>query len=154
MIRSARFEVSLAFLLQQAAWLYERHFAQMKAQMKKLSPSACASPMPPDSTGNVAMNSNVTAYPVGSQGKPTHKRQCHSNKADENCRSKSTLISVSTYTRQPHSNHGIGKLCSIPPTSCHSTQPLHHCSTTKARRRTLPYTLNQNTNSKPHHATC
>jgi len=68
MIRSARFEVSLAFLLQQAAWLYERHFAQMKAQMKKLSPSACPSPMPPDSTGNVAANSNVTAFPVGSQG--------------------------------------------------------------------------------------
>ncbi|KEQ74443.1 hypothetical protein M436DRAFT_62834 [Aureobasidium namibiae CBS 147.97] len=65
---SARFEVSLAFLLQQAAWLYERHFAQMKAQMKKLSPSACPSPMPPDSTGNVALNSNVTAFPVASQG--------------------------------------------------------------------------------------
>ncbi|KAH0398329.1 hypothetical protein KCU89_g7351, partial [Aureobasidium melanogenum] len=31
---STKFEVSLAFLLQQAAWLYERHFAQMKAQMK------------------------------------------------------------------------------------------------------------------------
>ncbi|KAI4722675.1 hypothetical protein E4T48_01159 [Aureobasidium sp. EXF-10727] len=65
---SAKFEVSLAFLLQQAAWLYERHFAQMKAQMKKLSPSACPSPMPPDSTGNVAVNSNATAFAVGSQG--------------------------------------------------------------------------------------
>ncbi|KAI4796606.1 hypothetical protein E4T44_11355 [Aureobasidium sp. EXF-8845] len=39
----------------------------MKAQMKKLSPSSCPSPLPPDSTGNVAMNSNVTAFPVGSQ---------------------------------------------------------------------------------------
>jgi hypothetical protein len=72
MIRSARFEVSLAFLLQQAAWLYERHFAQMKAQMKKLSPSGCPSPLPPDSTGNFAVNSNVTTLPVGSQGK--HRR--------------------------------------------------------------------------------
>jgi hypothetical protein len=54
MSRSTRFEVSLAFLLQQAAWLYERHFAQMKAQMKKLSPSTCPSPGPPDSTSNVA----------------------------------------------------------------------------------------------------
>lgn len=67
--RSAKFEVSLAFLLQQAAWLYERHFAQMKAQMKKLSPSACPSPLPPDSTGNVAISSNATAFAVGSQGK-------------------------------------------------------------------------------------
>ncbi|KAI4731150.1 hypothetical protein E4T49_00873 [Aureobasidium sp. EXF-10728] len=66
--RSAKFEVSLAFLLQQAAWLYERHFAQMKAQMKKLSPSACPSPMPPDSTGNVTVNSNTIAFAVGSQG--------------------------------------------------------------------------------------
>lgn len=33
---SERFQVPLQFLLQQAAWLYERHFAQMKAQMKKL----------------------------------------------------------------------------------------------------------------------
>ncbi|TIA64551.1 hypothetical protein D6C77_01356 [Aureobasidium pullulans] len=66
--KSARFDVSLAFLLQQAAWLYERHFAQMKAQMKKLSPSACPSPLPPDSTGNVAVNSNATAFQIGSQG--------------------------------------------------------------------------------------
>ncbi|KAG9983514.1 hypothetical protein KCU98_g6037, partial [Aureobasidium melanogenum] len=65
---STKFEVSLAFLLQQAAWLYERHFAQMKAQMKKLSPSACPSPLPPDSTGNVAVSSNATAFAVGSQG--------------------------------------------------------------------------------------
>ena len=34
--RSNKFQVSLSFLLQQAAWLYERHFAQMRAQMKKL----------------------------------------------------------------------------------------------------------------------
>jgi len=67
--RSTKFEVSLAFLLQQAAWLYERHFAQMKAQMKKLSPSACPSPLPPDSTGNVAVSSNATAFAVASQGK-------------------------------------------------------------------------------------
>ncbi|KAI5270406.1 hypothetical protein E4T47_06195 [Aureobasidium subglaciale] len=67
-LRSTRFEVSLAFLLQQAAWLYERHFAQMKAQMKKLSPSACPSPLPPDSTGNFAANSGAAAFQVGSQG--------------------------------------------------------------------------------------
>ncbi|KAI5241832.1 hypothetical protein E4T43_05209 [Aureobasidium subglaciale] len=66
-LRSTRFEVSLAFLLQQAAWLYERHFAQMKAQMKKLSPSACPSPLPPDSTGNFAANSGAAAFQVGSQ---------------------------------------------------------------------------------------
>ena len=34
---AARFDVDLSFLLQQAAWLYERHFAGMKAQMQKLA---------------------------------------------------------------------------------------------------------------------
>ncbi|CAD0087999.1 unnamed protein product [Aureobasidium vineae] len=79
--RSAKFEVSLAFLLQQAAWLYERHFAQMKAQMKKLSPSACPSPMPPDSTGNVAVNSNATAFAVGSQGQRAPPLYQHNRRA-------------------------------------------------------------------------
>ncbi|KAH0391486.1 hypothetical protein KCU89_g14468, partial [Aureobasidium melanogenum] len=36
--------------------------------MKKLSPSACPSPLPPDSTGNVAGSSNATAFAIGSQG--------------------------------------------------------------------------------------
>lgn len=48
---STRFNVTLSFLLQQAAWLYERHFDAMKAQMKRLSaasaaPSGSASPAP------------------------------------------------------------------------------------------------------------
>jgi len=42
---SRKFQVSLHFLLQQAAWLYERHFAQMRAQMKKLGTSTTASPV-------------------------------------------------------------------------------------------------------------
>lgn len=37
---STRFNVSLSFLLQQAAWLYERHFDAMRAQMKKFSVSS------------------------------------------------------------------------------------------------------------------
>lgn len=49
---SAKFDVSLPFLLQQAAWLYERHFASMKAQMKKLGASGLPSPALLDSTGN------------------------------------------------------------------------------------------------------
>ncbi|KAL1301428.1 hypothetical protein AAFC00_005682 [Neodothiora populina] len=64
---SARFDVSLSFLLQQAAWLYERHFAQMKAQMKKLSPSANPSPIPPDSGSNMSTpsTSNFAANILG-----------------------------------------------------------------------------------------
>ena len=40
---SVDFQVSLAFLLQQAAWLYERRFESMKAQMKRLGVSGTAS---------------------------------------------------------------------------------------------------------------
>ena len=43
---SVKFQVSLPFLLQQAAWLYERRFESMKAQMKKLGVSGAASPSP------------------------------------------------------------------------------------------------------------
>lgn len=49
---SAKFDVSLPFLLQQGAWLYERHFASMRAQMKKLGASTMPGPLPPDSTGS------------------------------------------------------------------------------------------------------
>ncbi|PNS15988.1 Autophagy-related protein 29 [Sphaceloma murrayae] len=48
---SHRFQVSLPFLLQQAAWLYERHFAQMRAQMKKLGTSNTSSPAPQQESG-------------------------------------------------------------------------------------------------------
>ena len=43
---SVRFQVSLPFLLQQAAWLYERRFESMKAQMKRLGVSGTATPSP------------------------------------------------------------------------------------------------------------
>ncbi|PSS12267.1 hypothetical protein M430DRAFT_21367 [Amorphotheca resinae ATCC 22711] len=45
---ASKFEVSLAFLLQQAAWLYERQLLQVRAQMRKVgvSKSSAASPVP------------------------------------------------------------------------------------------------------------
>lgn len=48
-VRAANFEVSLAFLLQQAAWLYERQLLQVRAQMRKvtvLKGSSAPSPIP------------------------------------------------------------------------------------------------------------
>ncbi|GAB7351862.1 hypothetical protein MBLNU459_g2416t1 [Dothideomycetes sp. NU459] len=65
---SARFDVSLSFLLQQAAWLYERHFAQMRAQMKKLSPSTSSSPIVQDTSSHLpGAVSSATALPMSSQ---------------------------------------------------------------------------------------
>ncbi|KAK6580759.1 hypothetical protein PZA11_006995 [Diplocarpon coronariae] len=46
---ATRFEVTLAFLLQQAAWLYERQLLQVRAQMRKVGVSrgsAAPSPVP------------------------------------------------------------------------------------------------------------
>lgn len=43
---SLDFQVPLPFLLQQAAWLYERRFESMKAQMKRFGVSGMASPNP------------------------------------------------------------------------------------------------------------
>jgi hypothetical protein len=37
--RASKFQVPPAFLLQQAAWLYERHFEHVRNQMKKVSGS-------------------------------------------------------------------------------------------------------------------
>jgi hypothetical protein len=46
---STRFDVPLSFLLQQAAWLYERHFEGMKKQMQRLGVSGTPSPIPQSS---------------------------------------------------------------------------------------------------------
>lgn len=47
--RAGRFQVPLPFLLQQAAWLYERQLSQVRAQMRKVGKSGtsnAASPTP------------------------------------------------------------------------------------------------------------
>ncbi|TVY30361.1 Autophagy-related protein [Lachnellula hyalina] len=53
---AGKFEVTLAFLLQQAAWLYERQLLQVRAQMRKVGVSkgsAAPSPVPGSTSENV-----------------------------------------------------------------------------------------------------
>ncbi|PVH74970.1 hypothetical protein DL98DRAFT_518916 [Cadophora sp. DSE1049] len=53
---ATKFEVTLAFLLQQAAWLYERQLLQVRAQMRKVGVSkgsAAPSPVPWNNTESV-----------------------------------------------------------------------------------------------------
>jgi hypothetical protein len=45
-----RFEVTQAFLLQQAAWLYERQLSQVRAQMRKMGNRQSATPSPAPSS--------------------------------------------------------------------------------------------------------
>ncbi|KAL8854793.1 MAG: hypothetical protein Q9221_000299 [Calogaya cf. arnoldii] len=53
-VRAAQFDVDLSFLLQQAAWLYERQLSQVKAQLRKVSkPSLTTqSPTPSSAAGS------------------------------------------------------------------------------------------------------
>ncbi|KAI9893074.1 MAG: hypothetical protein M1814_000621 [Vezdaea aestivalis] len=68
------FDVTLQFLLQQAAWLYERQLSQVRAQMRKVghsSTSATASPV----AGSVSASIIAGGYPmkrVGSGGGSTN----------------------------------------------------------------------------------
>ena len=65
---STKFNVSLPFLLQQAAWLYERHFESMRAQMKKLGvASGTGSPAPQQMEGGVSVGGGVVTGGVGMQ---------------------------------------------------------------------------------------
>lgn len=52
---SERFQVTQAFLLQQAAWLYERQLSQVRAQMRRMGnrSSNTASPIPQSNTASV-----------------------------------------------------------------------------------------------------
>lgn len=62
--RAANFEVSLPFLLQQAAWLYERQLLQVRAQMRKVGVSkgsSAPSPVPgSESAGGEAMRRTLS----------------------------------------------------------------------------------------------
>ncbi|KAJ5712332.1 hypothetical protein N7493_008800 [Penicillium malachiteum] len=52
------FDVTLQFLLQQAAWLYDRQFSHVRAQMRKYDPTAQSnspSPAPGSISGSVAL---------------------------------------------------------------------------------------------------
>ncbi|PQE10666.1 multidomain presynaptic cytomatrix related protein [Rutstroemia sp. NJR-2017a BBW] len=55
--RATKFEVTLSFLLQQAAWLYERQLSQVRAQMRKVGVSKgslAPSPIPGSTSETVA----------------------------------------------------------------------------------------------------
>ncbi|KAK4543438.1 hypothetical protein LTR36_005581 [Oleoguttula mirabilis] len=70
---AARFDVALPFLLQQAAWLYERHFEGMRKQMQKLGVSQAPSPAPPESgssSGVAGQTGGLSMQRQGSKGGP------------------------------------------------------------------------------------
>ncbi|KAK1144783.1 hypothetical protein N8T08_004794 [Aspergillus melleus] len=61
------FDVTLQFLLQQAAWLYDRQLAQVRAQMRKVPNTQSSSPSP--APGSVS-GSTALGNPPASKGAP------------------------------------------------------------------------------------
>lgn len=75
MSRAERFDVTLSFLSQQAAWLYEKQLSQVRAQLRKVNKpsSTTASPTP----GSASGSGTVGGYPMtrsGSRGKPSARK--------------------------------------------------------------------------------
>ncbi len=82
-IRASSFGVTLPFLLQQAAWLYERQLSQVRAQMRKVvvAPSNTPSPVPEGSVGSVKVGGQVMKQ-VGSGGAGMTTEQSMFGKGD------------------------------------------------------------------------
>ncbi len=51
---ASRFDVTLPFILQQAAWLYERQLSQVRAQMRKVGKANTSSPSPGSGSATAA----------------------------------------------------------------------------------------------------
>ncbi|KAF2104715.1 hypothetical protein NA57DRAFT_70922 [Rhizodiscina lignyota] len=49
---ASNFNVPHAFILQQAAWLYERHLSHVRAQVRKVAPATSSSPAPGATSGS------------------------------------------------------------------------------------------------------
>ena len=60
-VRADHFDVTLSFLLQQAAWLYERQLSQVREQLRKVNkpPTSARSSPAPDS---ISGSTNVGGY--------------------------------------------------------------------------------------------
>ncbi len=65
---SEQFEVSQSFLLQQAAWLYERQLSQVRAQMRRVGSRQSATPSPVPGSVSASMVGGQAMKRAGSGG--------------------------------------------------------------------------------------
>lgn len=69
--RAEQFDVTLPFLLQQAAWLYEQQLSQVKAQLRKATrPTSIGTSPTPGSTSGSGITGGHAMIRGGSGGKP------------------------------------------------------------------------------------
>lgn len=70
-IRAEQFDVTLPFLLQQAAWLYEQQLSQVKAQLRKATrPASIGNSPTPGSASGSGIAGGHAMIRGGSGGKP------------------------------------------------------------------------------------
>lgn len=75
MPRAERFDVTLSFLSQQAAWLYEKQLSQVRAQLRKVNKPSSTSGSP--TLGSASGSVPVGGYSMirgGSGGKPSSRK--------------------------------------------------------------------------------
>ncbi|KAJ5780415.1 hypothetical protein N7457_005575 [Penicillium paradoxum] len=97
------FDVTLQFLLQQAAWLYDRQLSQVRAQMRKVgtTQSSSPSPAPGSVTGSTALGgqSQRDTPTLGSRATSRHvAQQKDIQRAPDNRRTSVTSITTITAT--------------------------------------------------------
>ena len=101
---SQQLKVSQAFLLQQAAWLYERQLSQVRAQMKRMGSksSNTASPAPPSGAASV-----VDSQPMrrtGSGGSRVPSRLSTQVPINESSETTTPMRSKSSFSRSSQQN--------------------------------------------------
>ncbi|KAJ5459914.1 uncharacterized protein N7458_001466 [Penicillium daleae] len=101
------FDVTLQFLLQQAAWLYDRQLSQVRAQMRRVPPvqSSSPSPAPGSVSGSTALSANAPKglAPTGPRGpsRPVSQQKDVPQRAPSGRRTSST--STTTINQARHS---------------------------------------------------
>lgn len=96
-----KFEVSQPFLLQQAAWLYERQLSQVRAQMRKVGASRqSATPSPAPGSASASMIGGHAMKRGGSGG--TVLVLLH-ELGSNTCRIESAVQAIDAQQGQPYS---------------------------------------------------
>ncbi|KAI1323260.1 hypothetical protein F5Y16DRAFT_348438 [Xylariaceae sp. FL0255] len=81
---AAEFHVTVDFLLQQVAWLTERHASQVRAQMRKAAAAAKVSPVPSPQPGTAVPYAAEPMQRTGSGGQPRAPSSTSIRRDDQN----------------------------------------------------------------------
>lgn len=141
-----RFAVTQAFLLQQAAWLYERQLSQVRAQMRRMGTrsSNTASPLPQSNTASV-----MGAQPMrrtGSGGsKMSSRLATQQATAAEGSTPSTTVKGKSSFSGRNISQTSVNQVRAEPatqrPLSRRTSKESEIASRTHSRRGSIQHTL-------------